>query len=208
MERVILKALEKRRINRYPDVLTFMRELQALLVTQTHISIRRQANTLTRADKTKEQYLNEGIQLYRLGWYEEALATFEQALRLDPHFADALFGKGNALYFLKRYAHELRNEIDFDQALDFWNQNGKIECLLLCKYSRLKDESSRKERNQMWPRFATSSSLCCSFCHKPKDQVEHLLAGPRGVSMCNTGVDCCQQVMQKEREQQPVPPRS
>src|SRR6266699_5112294 len=40
------------------------------------------------------------------------------------------------------YAHELRNEINFDQALDFWNQNGKIECILLCKYSRLKDETS------------------------------------------------------------------
>ena len=114
MERVILKALEKRRINRYPDVLTFIRELQALLVTQTHISIQRQANTLTRADKTKEQYLNEGIQLYRLGWYEEALAAFEQALRLDPHFADALFGKGNALYFLKRYEDAL---LAYEQAI-------------------------------------------------------------------------------------------
>ncbi len=114
MERVILKALEKRRINRYPDVLTFIRELQALLVTQTHISIRRQANSLTRADKTKEQYLNEGIQLYRLGWYEEALATFEQALRLDPHFADALFSKGNALYFLKRYEDAL---LAYEQAI-------------------------------------------------------------------------------------------
>ena len=60
----------------------------------------------------------------------------------------------------------------------------------------------------MWPRFATSSSLRCSFCHKPKDQVEQLLAGPRGVSMCKSCVDCCQQVMQKEREKQPVPPRS
>jgi hypothetical protein len=38
------------------------------------------------------------------------------------------------------HAHELRNEINFDQALDFWNQNGKIECLFLCKYSRLKEE--------------------------------------------------------------------
>jgi len=114
MERVILKALEKRRINRYPDVLTFIRELQALLVTQTHISIRRQANTLTLVDKTKEQYLNEGIQLYRLGRYEEALAAFEQALRLDPHFADALFGKGNALYFLKRYEDAL---LAYEQAI-------------------------------------------------------------------------------------------
>jgi hypothetical protein len=26
------------------------------------------------------------------------------------------------------------------QAFDFWNQNGKIECILLCRHSRLKDE--------------------------------------------------------------------
>jgi len=44
----------------------------------------------------------------------------------------------------------------------------------------------------MWPRFATSSSLRCSFCHKPKDQVEPLLAGPRGVYICTTCVGCCQ----------------
>ncbi len=98
------------------------------------------------------------------------------------------------------YAHELRNEINFDQALDFWNQNGKIECLFLWKYSRLKEEESRKERNQMWPRFATSSSLRCSFCHKPKDQVEQVLAGARGVSICTTCVDGCQQVMRDASE--------
>ena len=98
------------------------------------------------------------------------------------------------------HAHELRNEINFDQALDFWNQNGKIECLFLWKYSRLKEEESRKERNHMWPRFATSSSLRCSFCHKPKDQVEQLLAGPRGVSICTTCVDGCQQVMRDASE--------
>jgi len=108
MEHVILKALEKRRINRYPDVLTFIQELQALPVTQTHISIRRGANALTLVGKTKEQYLNEGIQLYSLGRYREALAAFEKALHLDPHFADALFVKGNALYFLERYEDALR----------------------------------------------------------------------------------------------------
>jgi len=52
----------------------------------------------------------------------------------------------------------------------------------------------------MWPRFATSSSLRCSFCHKPKDQVEHLLAGPRGVYICNTCVDCYHQVMRDASE--------
>ena len=94
------------------------------------------------------------------------------------------------------------------QALDFWNQNGQEECLLLCRSSCLKDDESRKELNHRWHTKAPSSSLRCSFRHKPKDQVEPLLAGPRGVSLCTSCVDCCQQVMQKEREKQPVSPRS
>jgi len=52
----------------------------------------------------------------------------------------------------------------------------------------------------MWHRKATSSSLRCSFCHKPKDEVEQLLAGPRGVYICNSCVDCCQQVMRDASE--------
>ncbi len=90
--------------------------------------------------------------------------------------------------------------------LDFWNQNGQKGCILWGKYFRPKDEAV-KGAEPMWHRKATSSSFRCSFCHKSKDQVEHLLAGPQGVYMCNTCVDCCQQVMQKEREKQPVPPR-
>src|SRR6266700_8341216 len=43
-------------------------------------------------------------------------------------------------------AHELCNEIDCDQALDFWNQTGKIECILLCRHSRLKDETDERSR--------------------------------------------------------------
>ena len=34
----------------------------------------------------------------------------------------------------------MRNEIDCNQARDFWNQTGKIECILLWRHSRLKDE--------------------------------------------------------------------
>ncbi len=37
-------------------------------------------------------------------------------------------------------------------------------------------------------RKTTSSSLRCSFCHKPKDLVEQLLAGPGGVYICNDRV--------------------
>jgi len=49
-------------------------------------------------------------------------------------------------------------------------------------------------------RKTTSSSLRCSFCHKAKDLVEQLLAGPGGVYICNTCVDCCQQIMRDASE--------
>ena len=107
IEKTILKALEKRRINRYPDVLTFIKELQALSVAQRLTSARQRASSLSHVGKTREEYLNEGIKLYALGRYTEALIAYEQALHLDPHFADAYFGKGNALYYLGRYEEAL-----------------------------------------------------------------------------------------------------
>jgi serine/threonine protein kinase len=101
IEHVILKALEKRRINRYPDVITLIEELQ----------------------KTKEQYLNEGNELYSLARYREALAAYEQALHLDSHFVNAYLGKGNALYALSRYEEAL---IAFEQAIHLDPKNAAL----------------------------------------------------------------------------------
>jgi len=107
VEYVILKTLEKRRINRYHDVLTFMQELQDFPSTQISTTTIRQVNSRTQATKTKEQYSNEGIRLSSIRLFREALEAYEQALRLDPHFADAYFGKGNAFYFLGQYEEAL-----------------------------------------------------------------------------------------------------
>jgi tetratricopeptide (TPR) repeat protein len=50
--------------------------------------------------KTTEDWLKEGIALYELKRYEEALAAYEKAIRLDPNFAAAYNNKGDALYKL------------------------------------------------------------------------------------------------------------
>ncbi len=108
IEYVILKTLEKRRINRYLDVLTFIQELQAFPPTPIPTPSRWRVNSRTHVNKTKEQYLNEGVQLASIGLFREALEAYEQALRLDRHFADAYFGMGNALYFLDQYEEALQ----------------------------------------------------------------------------------------------------
>lgn len=40
----------------------------------------------------------------------------------------------------------------------------------------------------------------CSFCDKPQDKVKRLIAGPRGVYICNECIDLCQQVVHEEEQ--------
>lgn len=43
----------------------------------------------------------------------------------------------------------------------------------------------------------TASQLCCSFCAKPADQVEKLIAGP-GTYICDGCVRLCNEVLEQE----------
>ena len=54
-------------------------------------------------DLLKEDGLEEGVTLSELKRYEEALAAYEQAIRLDPNFAYAYENKGDVLRDLKRF---------------------------------------------------------------------------------------------------------
>src|SRR5260221_36398 len=64
--------------------------------------------------KTKEQWLDEGNVLYGLKRYGEALAAYDQAIRLDPNLAMAYVNKGNVLSDLKHYGEALAA---YDQAI-------------------------------------------------------------------------------------------
>src|SRR6266702_724621 len=57
--------------------------------------------------KTKEDWLKEGDNLHALKRYEEALAAYEQAIRLDSNNAYAYINKGIILRNLKRYEEAL-----------------------------------------------------------------------------------------------------
>ncbi len=115
IEQAILKAMGKRRIDRYSDVFTFIKELQSFHTAQTLASTIHRANSPSIFQKTKEQFLEKGIILYKLGRHAEALTAYEQALHLDPNFIDAYVGKGNTLYSLGRYVEAL---VAFEQAID------------------------------------------------------------------------------------------
>jgi len=78
VEQAIFKAIVKYRTERHTDVSAFISVLQ----------------------KTATQWLDEGLTHYKAKRHEEALAAYEQALRLDPNFALAYNGKSFTLKLL------------------------------------------------------------------------------------------------------------
>ncbi len=84
--------------------------------------------------KTREQWLEEGNALYDFKRYEEALAAFEQALRLAPNNAWAYIGKGTALYYLNRLeeafaAYEQALHLDPNDAFAYYIKGNTLEHL-------------------------------------------------------------------------------
>ena len=47
--------------------------------------------------KSAQEWVKEGIALYGFKQYEEAIAAYDQAIRLNPNYADAYNNKGLAL---------------------------------------------------------------------------------------------------------------
>ena len=67
-------------------------------------------------DATAEVHYQRARELSRVGQYKDAVAEFDQALRMKPDFALAYNGRGFALYLLRDFK---KAAADFDQAVRF-----------------------------------------------------------------------------------------
>ena len=43
-----------------------------------------------------------------------------------------------------------------------------------------------------------SGRVCCSFCGKPQDEVMKLIAGPKGVYICDECIGICSDILEEE----------
>ena len=148
MEQAILKAMAKKREDRYCDVSAFMIALQSThteniaIATNSarlicpkcglqnrsgakfckrdgqpliqDITVTPSQNLAVIAGKSPAEWLKEGDTLRYHEQYQEALEAYEQAIRLDPQFADAYHNKGITLNNLQRYQEALEA---YDQAI-------------------------------------------------------------------------------------------
>ena len=61
-----------------------------------------------------DSYNSHGIALHQLQRYQEAIASFDQAIRLDPAYANAYGNRGNSLIELRQYQQALES---YDQVV-------------------------------------------------------------------------------------------
>ena len=121
VEQVILKAMAKRREDRYSDILAFVTALRVAAREQwlhegnVHYLAKRYRQACAAyehiihiAPTLAHAYNNKGNALFAdSGRCEEALAAYEQAICLDPMFARAYSNKGDVFFFLQRYEEAL-----------------------------------------------------------------------------------------------------
>ncbi len=106
-EAAILKAMAKQRADRHTSVEAFLMALRESFIQPIVV-------VPPVPMRTKEEWLKIGDDLSLAKRYEEAIAAYDQATRLNPNDAFAYYNKGVALGCLRHYEEAV---VAFDQAI-------------------------------------------------------------------------------------------
>jgi tetratricopeptide (TPR) repeat protein len=111
IEAAILKALAKKRAERFEDIRTFLAALASSPFPREAVPIRLASVSAPPVQmvqaKTKEQWIDEALALFHGKSIEASLLAYGHALELDPEDAYIHVGKGLVLCELKQYEEAL-----------------------------------------------------------------------------------------------------
>ena len=129
-------------------------------------------NTMDDAKK----HFDEGLRLYELGRYEEAIEEFDKAIELDPNDPDYHYYKGIALYELHKYEEAIE---EFDKAIELdpndpvYHYNKGLALGELHKYEEaIKEFDKAIELNPYNPGYHNGKGLALSELHRYQEAIE------------------------------------
>jgi len=91
---IIARCLEKNPINRYSDFHSLRMDLEALYSKETG---KKPTSLPEKIELEAWEYSAKGISLHILGFSDEAISTYRQAIALKPDYAEAYYNMGIAL---------------------------------------------------------------------------------------------------------------
>ncbi len=117
IEQVVLKALDKDPEQRYESIQGFAQALEQASQKSIAPTVRANFPQPTKSaqfQKTREEWVKEGNKYRDAKQFKEAIAAYDNAIRLDPQYAIAYYNRGTAYYNLQEYSRAIE---DFDRAI-------------------------------------------------------------------------------------------
>jgi len=118
---------------------------------------------------TASYWLNEGNGFYLVGSYEQAAASYAQALKLNPYLSEGWLNMGNALYFQGKYQESL-DAYNAVLGLDPQNMNAcraRVKALGWPSIAQAKPALYRSRSKSMQNRKDPPGRIVCAIYSKP-----------------------------------------
>jgi protein involved in polysaccharide export with SLBB domain len=95
------------------------------------------------ASKEAKRYYKTGVKFGRAGSFEQAAASFLEAIRLKPDFGDAYFGLGHAYFDLKRWQESIKA---LERAVEIDPKDTEAFAMMGEAYSNLRRDRNASDR--------------------------------------------------------------
>ena len=95
------------------------------------------------AKKEAKRHYKSGVKFGRAGLFEQAAASFLQAIRLNPDFGDAYYGLGHAYFDLKRWQESIKA---LERAVEINPKDMEAYAMMGHAYSKLRRETDASDQ--------------------------------------------------------------
>ena len=116
------------------------------------------------AMKEAKRYYKSGVKFGRAGSFEQAAASFLQAIRLKPDFGDAYYGLGHAYFDLKRWQESIKA---LERAVEIDPKDVEAYAMMGEAYSNLRRDRNASDRASDYAPLRARVSGTISAVAKP-----------------------------------------
>jgi protein involved in polysaccharide export with SLBB domain len=118
------------------------------------------------AKKEAKRHYKSGVKFGRAGLFEQAAASFLEAIRLNPDFGDAYYGLGHAYFDLKRWPESIKA---LERAVEINPKDTEAYAMMGNAYTNLRREKNASDQGSVLAPLGVRVSRTVTAAAKPSN---------------------------------------